>query len=219
MRIYSFFLIAVISLFGSCKDDEAARLEANEKVTLKNEQIFEKVNKAWIFDAQPPAPSVQSRIQNWAEWRLFMTELRQKPKSSIGAFQQKSRALSLKATDLQNNIPAIFNKPEIISRIMTLITKVKSLELFLNLSYIQDEKVIKLIPDINEEILSLQFQMEEIIKKSEIKLEDGEADMLRSLPRDSIAKPTAPMNLQQQKPSSTRGNSGIIPTLDPKQNR
>lgn len=219
MKIYPYLLIVIFSAFISCKDDEAARVQANEKVSLKNEQIFEKINKAWNFNAPPPSASVQSRIQNWAEWRLFMTELHQKPKSSIGAFQQKSRTLSLKVTDLQKNIPAFFNKPEIISRIMTLTTKVKSLELFLNLSYIQDEKVVKLIPDINEEILSLQFQMDEIIKKSEFKLEDGEADMLRSIPKDSVVKPSAPINLQQQKPSNTRGNSGIVPNLDPKQNR
>ena len=56
--------------------------------------------------------------------------------------------------------------------------------------------------------------------KTKIRLEEGEAEMLRSV-RDSIVKtaPEAPINLQQQKPSNTRGNSGIVPNLDPKQNR
>ena len=220
MRIYPYLLIALFSVFVSCKDDESARLEANEKGSKKNEQIFEIINKAWIFNAPQPSPALQNRIQNWSEWRLFISELEQKPKSSIGAFQQKAKTLSLKVNDLQNHIPASFNKPEIISRIMTLTTKVKSLDLYINLSYVQDQKVIKLIPEINEELASLQSQMEEIIKKSEIRLEEGEAEMLRSV-RDSIVKtaPEAPINLQQQKPSNTRGNSGIVPNLDPKQNR
>lgn len=214
-------LITFILCFAifSCKDDDSKTIQANVKETQKKEQLFTSINNAWVFNTPPPNAAVQSRIQNWAEWRLFLTELNQKPKSSIGAFQQKAKTLSLRVTDLQNNIPSIFNKPEIISRIMTLSTKVKSLNLFINLSYIQDQKVIKLIPEINSELASLQSQMEEIIKKSEIKLEEGEAEMLRSIPRDSVSKPKTPINLQQQKPNITRGNSGIVPTLDPKQHR
>lgn len=222
MRIHSFLAILFFTAFISCKDDDGAKLAADAKNTQKNEQLFATIDKAWVFNTPPPNAAVQSRIQNWAEWRLLMSELNQKPKSTIGAFQQKARALSVKVTALQNNIPSIFNKPAIISRIMTLTTKVKSLDLYINLSYIQDKKVVQLIPEINEELASLQSQMEEIIKKSEIQLEDGEADMLRSV-RDSTAKvtptPQAPINLQQQKPSSTRENSGIVPTLDPKQHR
>lgn len=219
MRIYPYLLIAVFSIFISCKDDESARVQANEIASKKNEQIFEKINKAWAFNVPQPSQNLQNRIQNWSEWRLFLTELNQKPKSSIGAFKQKAKTLSLKVRDLQNNIPSSFNKPEIISRIMTLTTKVNSLDLFINLSYVQDDKIVKLIPEINEEIASLQSQMEEIIKKSEIRLEEGEAEMLRSIPRDSVVKPKAPINLQQQKPSNSRGNSGIVPTLDPKLHR
>lgn len=219
MRIYPYLLIAVFSIFISCKDDESARVQANEIASKKNEQIFEKINKAWSFNVPQPSQNLQNKIQNWSEWRLFLTELNQKPKSSIGAFKQKAKTLSLKVRDLQNNIPSSFNKPEIIARIMTLTTKVNSLDLFINLSYVQDDKVVKLIPEINEEIASLQSQMEEIIKKSEIKLEEGEAEMLRSIPRDSVVKPKAPINLQQQKPSNSRGNSGIVPTLDPKLHR
>lgn len=221
MKIYNFLLLAFFTVFVSCKDDETERLQANTKDTQKNEAIFETIDKAWIFNTPPPNATVQNRIQGWAEWRLFMTELQQKPKSSIGAFKQKAKTLSLKVSDLQNNIPPVFNKPEVISRIMTLTTKVKSLELYINLSYIQDQKVLKLIPEINEELLSLQSQMEEIVKKSEIKLEDGEAEMLRNI-SDSLKKPEVklvPMDLQNQKPSNTRGNGGILPNSNPKQNR
>jgi len=221
MKIYILILVAFFGVLVSCKDDDTARLEANAKDTQKNEQIFEKIDKAWLFNTPPPSVSVQNRIQNWAEWRLFLTELHQKPKSSIGAFQQKAKSLSLKVLDLQNNIPSIFNKPEIISRIMTLTTKVKSLELYISLSYIQDQKVLRLIPEINEEISSLQTQMEEIVKKSEIRLEEGEAEMLKRI-SDSIkpeSKEIVPMDLKQQKPSNMKGSSGIVPSLDPKQNR
>jgi ElaB/YqjD/DUF883 family membrane-anchored ribosome-binding protein len=221
-KIFIFFVFC-IALF-SCKDDDAARLQANAKETQKNEEVFKTINKAWVFNQVAPSVAVQKHIQNWSEWRLFINELNQKPKSSIGAFQQKARTLSLKVSDLQNHIPSGFDKPEIISRIMTLSTKIKSLNLYINLSYIQDQKVVKLIPEINEELASLVSQMEEIVIKSNIKLEEGEAEMLHSIATDSIKKPQEqmqgqPINLQQRKPSSNRENAEIIPTLDPKRKR
>lgn len=202
MKIYTFLFFAVASVFISCKEEETVKPQTTELESQKAEQIFDKINKAWVFTTPQPNASLQKRIQNWAEWRLFVTELNQKPKSSIGAFKQKSRTLAIKATELQNNIPASFDKPEIVSRIMTLTTKIKALELYLNLSYIQEAKVIKLIPEINEELISLQSQMEEIIKKSEIRYEEGEAEMLQKI-SDSVKKPEAvllPMNLQHEKP-------------------
>jgi hypothetical protein len=99
---------------------------------------------------------------------------------------------------------------------MTLITKVRSLDLFINLNQIQEQKVIKLIPEINEELASLQSQMDEIVRKSQIRLEEGEAEMLRSLAKDSLQKPQSePGNLP--KPSNSTQQGGIVPTLNPKQ--
>lgn len=216
MKIYSYIMLVLFCFLVSCKDDEAARLEANAKDTKKNEQIFASIDKAWSFNPPPMNPTVGNIIQNWSEWRLFMTELQQKPKSSIGAFQKKAKTLSQKAMDLNNHIPATFDKPEIKSRIMTLITKVRSLDLFINLNQIQEQKVIKIIPEINEEIASLQSQMEEIVRKSQIRLEEGEAEMLRSIAKDSLQKPKS--NLENNpKPSNSPQQGGIIPTLNPKQ--
>lgn len=216
MKIYSYIMLVLFCFLVSCKDDEAARLEANAKDTKKNEQIFASIDKAWNFNPQPMNPAVGNIIQNWSEWRLFMTELQQKPKSSIGAFQQKARTLSQKAMNLNNHIPTTFDKPEIKSRIMTLITKVRSLDLFINLNQIQEQKVLKAIPEINEEIASLQSQMEEIVRKGQIRLEEGEAEMLRSIAKDSLQKPQSkPEN--NPKPSNSSQQGGIIPTLNPKQ--
>lgn len=216
MKISSYILLVLFCFLVSCKDDEAARLQANAKDAKKNEQIFASIDKAWNFNPQPMNPTVVTMIQNWSEWRLFMTELQQKPKSSIGAFQQKARTLSQKAMNLNNNIPAAFDKPEIKSRIMTLITKVRSLDLFINLNQIQEQKVIKLIPEINEELASLQSQMDEIVRKSQIRLEEGEAEMLRSLAKDSLQKPQSELG-NLPKPSNSTQQGGIVPTLNPKQ--
>lgn len=189
MKLKIFFLLFTTLLLASCKDDDAARLDANAKNAKKNELIFANVDKAWSFTPPSLNPTVAKMISDWAEWRLFMTELNQKPKSSIGAFQQKAKTLSRKATDLSNHIPPAFDKPAIRSRIMTLNTKVKSLDLFINLDKIQEDKVLKLIPEINAELESLVAQMDEIVRKSQIQLEEGEAEMIRSLDTIKGKKP------------------------------
>ncbi|HEU4495615.1 MAG TPA: hypothetical protein VFR70_01050 [Flavobacterium sp.] len=218
MRINFYFLIALFLLFASCKNDESARLEANARDTQKKDQIFADISKAWNLKAPALSPNVQNKLKDWAEWRLFLSELNQKPKSSIGAFQQKARALSRKVTDLANGMPPAFDKPEVLSRIMALSTKIKSLELFINLSNINEDKVLKLIPEINAELASLEAQMEEIVKKSEIRLEDGEAEMLRSIARDSLGRIQAPQTPPSdlQAPGSGRRQGAVISTPDPK---
>lgn len=215
MKIPSYILLALFCFLVSCKDDEAARLEANAKDTKKNEQIFASIDKAWNFGTPLMNPSVESIIRNWDEWRLFMTELNQKPKSSMGAFQQKAKTLTKRVLDLNNNIPTVFDKPEVRSRIMTLTTKVRSLDLYINLNQIQEQKVIKLIPEINEELASLASQMDEIVKKGQIRLEEGEAEMLQSLGRDSLKTPQPAA--EQPKPSNATQQGGINPHQNPKQ--
>lgn len=62
-------------------------------------------------------------------------------------------------------VPFEYNKPQILSRITTLNTKLKSLETFMNLRVIPEQRIAKLIPEINEEIKGLYNQWDEIIIK------------------------------------------------------
>lgn len=170
-----------LSVFISCKKDEQLLLVEQQKEVKKREAIFATINKSWNFNAFPLNQSTQSLNQNWAEWRVFLKELSEKPKTSIGAFQKKAKTLSKKAAELNNNIPATYNKPEIKSRISAVTTKINTLNLYINLNSIPDQKIVKLIPEINQEVESLQQQFAEIDTKNQIKIEDGEADMIRML--------------------------------------
>ena len=114
----------------------------------------------------------------WNEFRQFLAELAIKPKKTIGAFQQKSTAISKKAMALNNNIPYQYNNPQIKSRISTLITKVRMLDLYIHLDNIPDKKVVRLIAEINIELSSLQRQMDKIVEKSKIPVEEGESDLI-----------------------------------------
>jgi hypothetical protein len=176
--VFIFFLVFILT---SCKNEnEKLRIES-QKDSKSRAVVFENINKGWIFDAKPANAEAEATIANWNEWRLFLAELNQKPKKSINAFRNKASELSKKATALNDNIPIEFNKPPIKARISTLITKVRLLDLFLHLNAIPDKKVVVLVTQINDELFSLQNQMDKLVQKSKIPLEEGESDLLKML--------------------------------------
>lgn len=178
----SFSTVLLLLIFlTSCQEDPKVRALEQEKETQKREVIFFNINKGWNFNSQPLNQASSELRTNWAEWRVFLNELGQKPKSSIGAFQQKAKTLSKKADELNNNIPIKYSIPEVKSRIAVLTTKVNAVNLYIHLNQIPDKKIVQLIQEINTEVASMQWQLDEINRKSEIKTEDGESDMLKML--------------------------------------
>lgn len=180
MKFRILYVFLAIGFIVSCQNEDAQQLAA-AKDAKKKELIFANIEKGWNFSNPPVSQKSLDLVRNWEELRLFATELYQKPKSSIGAFQKKAKELSKKAMALNNNIPTEFNKPEIKARIAVLITKVNSINLFVNIQEIPDQKVVALVSDINTEMASLYRQMDEIVRKKEIPKEEGEADMIRML--------------------------------------
>ncbi|MDI6045438.1 hypothetical protein [Flavobacterium yafengii] len=195
-KIAVFF--SLVFLFLSCKNDNEKRIAENKKEMQKREVIFKNIEKGWVFYDTPVTEASEKSIASWNEWRIFLAELAQKPKKSIGAFQQKSKALSKKVMALDDNIPYEYNKPQIKSRLSTLITKVRLLDLFIHLDNIPDKKVTLLMSEINLELVSLQRQMDKIVEKSRIPLEEGESDLLkmmdttRAIPNTPIIDPNLP---------------------------
>lgn len=181
MKFKFIYLFSLIFVLNSCKNDTERRLVETEKAAKKKELIFSNINKGWVFNSNPINATSQANTLSWNEWRLFLAELEQKPKKTIGAFQKKSTELSKKAMALNDFTPAEFNKPQIKARISTLVTKVRMLDLFIHLNDIPDQKVLVLVGEINEELVSLQNQMDKIVQKSKIPLEEGESDLLKML--------------------------------------
>lgn len=197
-----FYFAAVFSLFIlliSCNNADEQRQAENIREAKKQEIIFENINKSWTFTNPTPNPGSQAIVKNWAEWRLFLAELDQKPKSTIGAFQKKAKTLSKKAADLNNNIPPQFNKPEIKSRILVLMSNINAINLFINLHNIPDQKITILIADVNAELSALTQQMDEVVRKSAIPKEEGESEMLLMLDK-TRAIPTVKTDENSPKP-------------------
>lgn len=181
MKLKFIYLFSLIFVLNSCKNDTEKRLVETEKDSKKKELIFSIIEKAWVFNAKPINETSRSTALGWNEWRLFLAELEQKPKKTIGAFQKKSAEISKKATALNDNIPLEFSKPQIKARIAILITKVRMMDLYIHLSDIPEQKVIDLIPEINIQLVALQNQMDKIVQKSKIPLEEGESDLIKML--------------------------------------
>jgi hypothetical protein len=181
MKLSFSTLLLLLVFLSSCQEDPKVRALEQEKETQKREVIFTNINKGWNFNSQPLNPTSSELRTNWTEWRVFLNELGQKPKSSIGAFQQKAKTLSKRAAELNNNIPIKYNLPEIKSRIAVITTKINAINLYIHLNQIPDKKIVQLVQEIHIEVASMQWQLDEIKRKSEIKTEDGEGDMLRML--------------------------------------
>ena len=196
MKFHFLYCLYFFVLLISCNNADEKRLAENLKEVNKQESIFANINKNWNFSVPALNPGSQKIVENWAEWRLFITEINHKPKTSIGAFHVKAKTLEKRVNDLYNNIPPQFNKPEIKSRIAALSSKIGSINLFINLHDIPDQKITALIADVNIELAALCQQMDEIIRISSIPKEEGESDMLRMLDK-SRAIPT---NSTTQKP-------------------
>ena len=177
---YIYVFLLIFGLFA-CKNENEKRQAESVKDIKKKELIFSIIDKAWVFNAKPINETSRASALTWNDWRAFLDELDQKPKKTIGAFQKKSAELSKKVMALNNFIPVEFNKPEIKARIAILITKVRMLDLYIHLSEIPEQKVIALIPEINTQLVALQNQMDKIVKKSKIPLEEGESELLRML--------------------------------------
>ena len=172
---------SLILVLFSCKNEDQKRFAENRKEVQKKEVILTNIQKGWIFYDTPVTEASENSLSSWNEWRIFLAELAQKPKKTITAFQQKSKALTKKVMALTAQIPIQYDKPQIRSRIGTLITKVQMLDLYIHLDNIPDKKVTQLVAEINLELVSLQRQMDKIVEKSKIPIEEGESDLLRMM--------------------------------------
>ncbi|MFZ4678536.1 MAG: hypothetical protein ACOYLP_00050 [Flavobacterium sp.] len=181
MKLSFSTLLLLLVFLSSCQEDPKVRALEQKKETQKREVIFTNINKGWNFNAQPINETSRELRTNWTEWRLFLNELGQKPKSSIGAFQQKAKTLCKRAAELNNNIPIKYNLLEIKSRIAVITTKINAINLYIHLNQIPDKKIVQLVQEIHIEVASMQWQLDEIKRKSEIKMEEGESDMIRML--------------------------------------
>lgn len=189
MRTY-FILFFTLTLFINCADDNNRNANST-KAAQKNAEVFEAISKKWSFIFPNTKPEIQSVLNNWNDWDQFKKELEQKPKTTLLAFQMKIENVAQKSDSLSLSLPVKFNTPQVRSRLVTLNTKINSLDTYLHLQVIPQKKIFLLIDEINLEIKGVYNQMDEIIIKQAIPKEIGEDDMIKALDTSRMANSKA----------------------------
>jgi len=196
MKLPLLYSLILFFLISSCKEDTKVHEIEIQKAKKEKALVFNAINKAWNFPERTLTPESQIIASSWNEWRLFVNELQQKPTATINAFKVKTKTLVQKADVLESTIPAKLNKPQIKSRLAALITKLKTVNMFLNIDRIPEKRVITMVTDLNLEVNAFNDQIEEIVRRSHIQLEEGEAIMIKNVGGKVIEpSPTSPNQL------------------------
>ena len=183
------FTIFIALFLTSCQQETQQTKEQLAAQEQKKEQLFKTLSQAWNIQKPMQNPEVTQNLTGWKQWNALETEIFEKPQSSITAFKLKTKNISQRVDSIFIKIPAIFDKPEVRSRLTALQTKIKMLETFVNLDSIPLAKTQKTIQEINQELNSINSQWNEIIIKNKIPKEIGEEEMLMLLDTVRRANP------------------------------
>lgn len=210
---YLISLSFLLFLLVACNEKSDGSDDA-KKLMEHHEQVYQSISKKWQFNFPKAKPEIETTLQEWQHWQQFQNELQQQPKTSMFAFQMKIENVAKRSDSLSLNVPERFNNPQVRSRLITLNTQLNSLDTYMHLSEIPEEKVLGLISAVNKEISSIYMQLDEIVIKEKIPMEIGEADMIRALDTtrlaneklfeenlqktDSLEKPTPKENRKQK---------------------
>lgn len=210
MKYLKFIILFCVTVFIlSCSDDEKIRAEEALRAEKYNDSILTIISENWKFNIPSVTPKVKDKINGWNEWQQFKGELADKPTGSLNAYRSKVKAIAEKAEELDNTLPPFFDKPQLRSRISVLMTKVRSLYTYIELNVVQEKKVIQYINEITKETISLQNQMDEMVRFSEIPMEKGEQDLLKALDTVRMANPD--MIPQEEKKPELNTTRKIVP--------
>ena len=173
--------ILFISLFlFSCNGTDAQK-EASEREVKKEQALFELLEKEWRFTFPTASPKVNLTLNEWNEWQQFKNELSQKPKTSLSAYKLKIANVSKKSDSLQFYVPEVYKVPTLTSRLLTLDTQLKNLDMYLQLKEVPIKKISPFLKQINTEIKGLYSQFEELEVLKNIPLEAREKQMLEAI--------------------------------------
>lgn len=181
MKIRHICLFICVLMLVSCNEESEKRELLRLKSQEKTEAVFKIINDNWNLHQPTHSSQVSLMLVDWKEWRDFTTALKQKPKSTIGAFRKQSKLLADLSMKMNYNMPEMYNNSQFKSRISVLTTQLQSLDLYLNLQDIPTNKVLEIIKDVNSGMISLQNQMEQMLVKASIPKEEGESEMIKLL--------------------------------------
>ena len=188
MRLVSF--LALLCFCVACNQAPDTQKEDRKKQLAKDQEAFQAIEKAWVFDPSVLYPETQSFTGGWNSLVAFRNFLVQKPKTSLQAFKEKAKTLHEKSLLRTDDIPQGLQKQEIFSRVHVIQTECKNLEMYLALQQVPVKEVNYTVVQLNQAIIDLENRINEMHTKSKIPLEKGELEMLQRLKDTSRAAKT-----------------------------
>lgn len=183
---YIFFTLIAFFVFLGCKKE--TKISNKPTTTVSKDSLVRSIHKNWKFNVAVSNPAVQSKLNNWEEWRNYVNELTITPNNGLANLMRKSKVLVEKANFLKNNIPELYNKPETKSRISLLETNVQNLDMLLELEPLNTKELNTLLANIQKNTNSLIIQFNEFEVKAKIPKEVGEDQLIQ--PIDTIKRAT-----------------------------
>ena len=82
MKYIHLVFVLLLVLFSGCKEDNNKKNNKQiYKARKEKELVFSTINKTWDFAPRTLSQEAQTITNNWNDWRLFTSELYQKPKA------------------------------------------------------------------------------------------------------------------------------------------
>lgn len=183
---YLFILVLLATIMMGCKKEVSAPLSVTSNVS--QDSMAKSIRQKWKFTVNVTNTTVNSKLNNWEDWRNYVNELTITPNASLRNFIHKSNTLVEKVAVLKNNIPETYNKPETKARFSLLETHIQNLNLQLELEPLNLKEINILLVNIQKSTNSIINQFNEFEIKLKIPKESGEDQLIQ--PIDTIKRAT-----------------------------
>lgn len=183
---YLFILVLLATIMMGCKKEVSAPLSVTSNVS--QDSMAKSIRQKWKFTVNVTNATVNSKLNNWEDWRNYVNELTITPNASLRNFIHKSNTLVEKVAVLKNNIPETYNKPETKARFSLLETHIQNLNMQLELEPLNLKEINILLNNIQKSTNSIINQFNEFEIKLKIPKESGEDQLIQ--PIDTIKRAT-----------------------------
>ena len=161
-RAVKFFLLLFIS-FTSC---EKTKNEVKKEMINKEQINYSEINFESIYEIK-----YYSSIEQWINYFELNEFIEQLNSNDFSSLVNNKKYLIRFFNTIKNSIPKSIKKSEIISRITVIETDFLKFESMLSEYEVESEVKIKMVKKINNSFSNLNFQIDKILEKQEINLD------------------------------------------------
>ena len=190
MKYFVSIIIFSATLFSCSNNNNEREIAEREQGQKINDSIVNAIYNRWNYTITDLNANVKNQTNDWGIWQSFIQEIQQKPSKNLSAYVDKVDNLTRISDEMLANIPDHLNKPQIGARINNLNTNIKYLNSFISLQNIPLEKIFKIQQAIILDINSINAQIDELVRVTNIPKEIGEQHMI-----DQIIDTTRRANL------------------------